>query len=111
MYFRFGARAIGDDEAVAGGAVMVCRGEAANVQPAEAARRDDGGLRLHRQELLGIEAVEDRARAFAVLIENQLHRRLELADGNHVRMVAHLVHEGAHDDRADIVAAGNHALA
>ena len=85
---QLGAGAVGHDQAVAGGAVMVGGGEAADVQPAVAAGGDDGGLGLDGQELLGVEAVEHRAGALALVVEDQLDRRLEFADRDHVRMVA-----------------------
>ena len=77
---EMGSGAIGHDQAVARGAVVVGGGEAADMQPAVAAGGDDRGLGLDRQELLGVEAVKHGAAAMALVVEDQLHRRLELAD-------------------------------
>ena len=105
-----GSGTIGNDQAVARGSVVVGCGKAADVQPAVAAGGDDRSLGLDGEELLGVEAVKDSATAMAPVVEDQLHRRLELAQRDHVRVVLYLVHEGAHDNGADIVAAGDHAL-
>ena len=69
------AGAVAEDDPVGGGAVVVGGHEALDVQAAAAAGGHDHRLGLDHEVLLGLQVVEHRAGAVAVLVEHQLDGR------------------------------------
>ena len=103
------ASAVAEDEAVGGRTVVVGGGEALIVEPSCAAGGENDGLRLRDQQLLRLHVQQDRARAMAVFILDELDSRGKVDDGN--APVQNLVAQRAHDLRAGIVLGCVHTLA
>ena len=103
------ARPVAQHQTVRRRAVVVGGGEALVVEPSRAAGGQDDRLGTGHLQLAGLHIHQHRARAPAVLVQNQLHGGGEVHHGN--LPVQRLVPQCAHDLRAGVVLGRVHALA
>ena len=99
-----GPDAIGQGESVARGAVMIARGKPLNVQPPDAAGRQNHGLGSHHQKPFIVQILKHGTGTRALLVTQQLHGRGELQELD--LLVEHLILEHPHDFEAGVIRAG-----
>ncbi len=71
----FGPNAIGQNDAIAGGPIVIGGGKALVVEPPAAAGRDDGGLGADHMMFAGLEVEEYGASDLALVVHDELNGR------------------------------------
>ena len=99
-----GPDAIGQGETVARGAVMIARGKALNVQPPDAAGRQNDGFGGNHDKSFIVQILKHRAGTRPVLVTHQFHGGDEFQDLDF--LVEHLILEHPHDFKAGVIRAG-----
>ncbi len=107
---KLGPGAVCHNQTVAGRPVMVGGCESSDMQTSEAAGSDKYRLGLDYVELFGVKAVTYGPGAITLVVHDKFHRRQKFADGYHVGMVFHFIHQGPHDDCTGIITAREHSF-
>ena len=98
------AQAVRKRQPIAGGAVMIARGEALDVQPPNAAGCQNHGLGGHSKHPIVVQIPKHGARADAVAVAQQLNRRTELQQLDF--LIEYLVLQDPHQLQPRIVRTG-----